>query len=779
MGWSRRHASNRATPRVDLDEMTTPYPLRTRTVHVSSFLLATFAVLGLTSLPGRLAAQAIRGQVRDSAGAPIATARVAVVELSRTTTTDTAGRFTITAVPAGQYTLLVRKDGYAPSTQMLRTTGIDTTVAVVLSPSAFQLEPVTVTATRSPSLEMTSPLPASALTSVQLRRNESVSLAHAISSLAGVRTLSTGAQIGKPVIRGLSGPRVLVLSDGSRLEDYSWSDEDGPSIDARLADRVEVIRGPASVLYGSDALGGVVNVIPAPVPDANGGAGFVHTGYEAYGATNNAEFGGILRAEGATGEVGWRVVGIGRHAASLHTPNGELDNTGYFALNGEAAVGVHGRRGDFNLRYARYGGEFKLLEAGGPPPGVTAGQDQGPERRLGDDRVQATGNYVTGPVRFEAHAQWERHSLIEVSDDSSLAAGGPPVESTSFDLLLNTLSLDLLAHHAPIGPLKGTIGVSGMHEINDTRGPIPLVPDARVNAGALFVLEQASTGPVTLLAGGRVDVRRLNADANTTLALAAQQRDYTAYSGDVGVVVRPLPALAFAANVGRAWRAPTLFELFSNGPQLGEARYDLGDPTLVPELGTSIDASIRWETGRVRGSLAGYTNLVNHFIYITPTAQFRDSLRVYDYVQASARLIGAEASLEVEATRMLAFHATADAVRGTNRDTDVPLPLMPPPRLTVGAEVHSGADPAAARVGASVQMVARQTRLNPMDVPTNGYALLALSAGLTHRLGGRDFHFDLDVHNALNTKYTSFLSRYKEFALNPGRNIIFRISTAD
>jgi outer membrane receptor protein involved in Fe transport len=327
------------------------------------------------------------------------------------------------------------------------------------------------------------------------------------------------------------------------------------------------------------------------------------------------------------------------------------------------------------------------------------------------------------------------------------------VESTSFDLLLNTLSLDLLAHHAPIGPLKGTIGISGMHEINDSRGPIPLVPDARVNAGALFVLEQASTGPVTLLAGGRVDVRRLNADANTTLA--------------------------FAANVGRAWRAPTLFELFSNGPQLGEARYDLGDPTLVPELGTSIDASIRWETGRVRGSLAGYTNLVNHFIYITPTAQFRDSLRVYDYVQASARLIGAEASLEVEATRMLAFHATADAVRGTNRDTDVPLPLMPPPRLTVGAEVHAGADPAAARVGASVQMVARQTRLNPMDVPTNGYALLALSAGLTHRLGGRDFHFDLDVHNALNTKYTSFLSRYKEFALNPGRNIIVRISTAD
>src|SRR5437016_4847619 len=115
-----------------------------------------------------------------------------------------------------------------------------------------------------------------------------------------------GAPLGKPMIRGLAGARVLVLANGNRLEDYSWSDEDGPSVDARLAQRVELIRGPASVLYGSDALGGVVNVIPAELPDANGGPRVIRTGFELSGATNNAELEATARVEGASGPWAWR-----------------------------------------------------------------------------------------------------------------------------------------------------------------------------------------------------------------------------------------------------------------------------------------------------------------------------------------------------------------------------------------------------------------------------------------------------------------------------------------
>src|SRR5262249_44077731 len=152
----------------------------------------------------------------------------------------------------------VRRLSYAPQTITIEIVG-DASHDFSLATSPFIMEPVVVTGTPAPREPQQLALPTSVLAGEALRQNETVSIAHAIEGLPGVHTVSTGAQVGKPMIRGLTGPRVLVLDDGHRLEDYSWSDEDGPSIDARSVERVEVVRGPASVLYGSDALNGVVN----------------------------------------------------------------------------------------------------------------------------------------------------------------------------------------------------------------------------------------------------------------------------------------------------------------------------------------------------------------------------------------------------------------------------------------------------------------------------------------------------------------------------------------
>src|SRR5205807_1443529 len=315
-----------------------------------ALLIAAVTLLGPGSAAGQGAAglDTLAGRVVDRDGQGLADATVLVAELHRVTTTGSDGAFRFPAVPAGRYTVVVRRVGYAA-----RVCEVDVRTGPAelrLVPAAVQVEPVTVTATRQPIDALGSPLPVAGLSGDRLRRAESVSLARALETLAGVRALSTGESIGKPMIRGLAGARVLVLGNGSRLEDYSWSDEDGPSVDARLAERVEVIRGPASVLYGSDALGGVVNVIPAELPDANGGPAFARSGLEVSGATNNAELGGALRVEGASGRLGWRATAIGRHAADLHTPGGELDNTGFGALSGEAAVGLWGSRGGAGVR---------------------------------------------------------------------------------------------------------------------------------------------------------------------------------------------------------------------------------------------------------------------------------------------------------------------------------------------------------------------------------------------------------------------------------------------
>jgi len=726
------------------------------------------------------AGDTLSGRVADSDGKPVSGATVVVIELHRVALTRADGGFRFADMPAGRYTVTVRGPGFAPLARAVTVAG-PTTLVVTLQRTSVWVEPVTVTATRAPLDAGASPLPTDALSEDRLRREQSVSLAQSLAELPGVNALTTGQQIGKPVLRGLTGPRVLVLEDGSRLEDYSWSDEDGPSVDARLAQRVEVIRGPASVLYGSDALGGVVNVIPEELPDANQGPKILSGGFEVSGASNNAELEGAARVEGASGAWGWRLFGIGRLAGSLHTPAGELDNTGFSALSGEAAVGTRGAHGSTTLRYTRSGGEFKLLEAEGP----ASGEAGGPERKLADDRVQLAGEYLVGGVRLETKAQWQRHWLSEVSDTGT-GAGGQPLEGTTFDLLLNTATLDVLAHHAAGARLRGTVGLSGVYQVNDTRGPIPLVPDAHVRSGALFVFEEAALGRIGLLAGARVDVRRLTADSNATLRLSSQTRDYTALSGNVGVVYRPAAAVALTANLGRAWRAPTLFELFSNGPHLGEARYEIGDPRLKAEVGTNVDVGVRWQGSRVRAELAAYRNAIGRFMYITPTDSFvsttsTDSLRVYRYEQADAVLLGGEAGVEAELTAALTLRARADAVRGTNQATGEPLPLVPPARAALGAELHRAAlgwvDRAYA--GAEVEVATRQTRLNPLDVATAAYTVLNLSGGFVRPMLGRVGRVDLTIRNATNVSYRSFLSRYKEFALDPSRNVVVRISLGE
>jgi outer membrane receptor protein involved in Fe transport len=383
---------------------------------------------------------------------------------------------------------------------------------------------------------------------------------------------------------------------------------------------------------------------------------------------------------------------------------------------------------------------------------------------------------LAGPVRLEVRGQWQRHSLIELADESGVLNGG---ESPVFDLLLNTWTLDLLAHHARGQWLSGTAGVSGMLQDNDSRGPEPLVPDARMRSGAAFVFEEATLGAWSLLGGARVDRRRLAADANVDLALAAQRRDYAAATGDLGVIFRPAPPLALALNVGRAWRAPTLFELFANGPNEAEGRYEMGRADLQAETGVDADVSLRWRLPRLRGEVTGFRNAMSRFVYITPTASQIDGLQVYRYLQADALLSGFEAWTEVDAWRTLTLRARLDGVRGTNRDANEPLPLVPPLRYAGAAEWHAvDVGPLGrARLGVEVEHVTEQRRLNPLDIPTGAYTLLELTGGAEARLLGRGTRLDVTVRNAADVRYRSFLSRYKRFALDPGRNVVVRLST--
>jgi iron complex outermembrane recepter protein len=721
---------------------------------------------------GALSAQDLVGHVRDESGRPVADAAAALPALGRTITTSADGRFSFTRLPTGPQTLVVRRVGFAAILQ--RVEPGDTSVVVVLHPSSIVVDPIVVTAA-APGPASTTALPVAVLSGDQLRHDQSASLAHALARLPGVNAVTTGGQIGKPMLRGLYGPRVLVLDNGHRLEDYSWSDEDGPSADARLADRVEVVRGPASVLYGSEALGGIVNVVARELPSAADGARRLAGGVEAYGASNNIEAGASLGLQGAERGFGWRAAGVLRRGSNLHTPDGELDNTGFLSLSAELAAGSRSSRGGWDARLAHYGGEFKLLEAGGPPPGAT---DEGPERKAGDQRLQLGGYLLRGAWKLEASGQLQRHGLIEVSDDS--AAGAPPgTEVTAFDLTLTTETFEARASRGIGARTLAVLSASGLLQQNDSKGPIALVPNASGRNGALAAFIQTSFGRWIARVGVRGDLLHLSTDSSAGLQRPADTRDDQAGSAHAGLVFQPGNTVTISGNIARAFRAPTLFERYTYGPHPGEARFEVGTPDLAPEAGTSADLTLRWQPGRVRAEVTAYRYDMQHFIYIAPTNVLQNGLPVYQYQQADALLTGAEGEVDVEVARGLVLSARGDAVRGTNTTANEPLPLIAPPRAALGVRHQSArhGQPGAWDAGVEVLHVWEQTRLNPLDSATSAHTTLAADAGVLVRISGRAMRLDLAARNLTNARYRDFLSRYKAFADEPGINIVFRLST--
>ena len=735
-----------------------------------------------------LANVAITGRVADRDGHPVSGATVTLVEARQAVTSKADGSFAFPAVPAGTYTLIARRIGYAPAARQVTIDGHIPEVVLTLGDTPFRVEPVNVTATRKATETFLAPLSVSMLTGDRVHREAGISLAKSVSALPGVRDVSTGLQIGKPMVRGLYGPRVLVTHDGSRLEDYSWSEEDGPSIDARLAERVEVIRGPASVLYGSDALSGLVNVVPAETPFSADGSSFTHAGIEAYGASNNIELGSAARLEGARGNYGWRLSGTGRFAGSYGTPAGEVEHTGFLSANVDAAGTYRANNHVATLRVSHFGGEFKLLEANGPAaPPVPGAEEEGPERVLLDDRVQLSGSHLFDDFRLETKAQFQRHSLIEKGDECVPPPGAttctpppPGQEATTFDLLLNTATADVLGHVATGTHGTATVGVSGMWQGNDSRGPIFLVPSATISSSAIYGLEDLELGRhVRILAGGRVEGRSLETDANSQLQLASHARTWSAAVGHGGIVISPIASLALVADVGMGWRAPTLFDLYSNGPHLAEARYEIGDPSLQKEKSVNMDVSARWSSSRLHAEVTGFRNAIDDFIYVQPTAQTINGLQVFRHVAADAELRGGEALIEANVTEPLTLRLQHDFVRGERQLDKSPLPLMPAPRTIAGAELRSSHLKFAKRamIGIEVENVQKQTRLDPDDFPTDGYSLINLDTEIERRIGPRDYRIDLDVRNLGNVEYRDFLSRYKQFAASPGINVVLRVGT--
>ncbi len=719
----------------------------------------------------------ISGRVTATDGTPLAEARIVVVEAGRAISTDLEGRYALPNLPNGSYTIAFSAIGYAPQAHRVRLTDAPQVLDIALKPSLVELPPIQVTSTPNATDPLVSPQPTAVLDGENLHAAQAPSLGETLNQVAGVHSLSTGAGIGKPVIRGLTSNRVLVLDNGQRMETQQWGDEHGPNIETALADRIEVIRGPASVLYGSDALGGVVNIIPRPLPGAEPGqtmfSGEATTSY----SSNTREPDGALLLEGAKGSLGVRATVSGRSGGDVHTPDYTLWNSGNRALGGSLAVGDRGNWGSLTGTFSQRDERIQLTDE---DPTAT------PLQRIATSRGRLDAMFPLGASRLELTGGYERNRRREFEDDQTT--------EVALGLLSQNYTLDARLHHAPIGSMTGTLGLSGLRTTFDKFGEETLIPNTRVNSVGVYGFEQIHHDRWDLSFGARFDHRALDL-ADTTIAGVDGSRSWNSVTGNLGLLVKLAEPAALVVNVGRGFRAPSSFDLFSNGVHEGTFSFERGAADLKTEKSLNTDVALRLQTSNIALELGGFVNWVEDFIYTVPSGETdaASGFPIYDVTQGNARLQGFEFSGQYHPTRWLHLQGTADYVRGTNTSTDNPLPAMPPFRATYSARLEGHGvgllhDPYLLLGG---ETNARQTRLDPAEAVFNAaafegdgyqsasYTLVNAGLGFTLFPALRDLHVDLLVRNLFDQSYANYLSRLKTLALDPGqgRNVVLRLST--
>jgi iron complex outermembrane receptor protein len=708
----------------------------------------------------------LSGAVVDQQNVPLSNVNVTIPALHRGTVTSQDGRFAFPNLPAGVYTVRVTAVGYAAETRTVNLSAGDVTLNVALRVSPIETSGLTVTAKPQPTDALTSPQSVSVVEGRQLDRQRGESLMRAIENSPGVSLYTTGAGIVKPVIRGFTSQRVLVVMDGIRQEGQQWGDEHGPEIDGLDVDRIEVVRGPNSVLYGSDALGGVVNIVKADVPTASGDSAEFGGNLLFDGFSNNRQRAGALSLRGAGRAVGFRANLSGQKATNVTTPTRRLYNSGTEELNGSGMLGVKGDWGALSVDYAHVGQKLQIHEDPAEEPGAT------PYQKVGHDRAHLHADLHFPELRLEADGSWQRNNRKEFEEKD---APGPVL-----NLVLDTASLDVKGHHQPVGAMFGTVGISVMGQRNRTLAEEQLIPEFDLLNFAGFLYEEVQLKEVSLSAGVRYDARSVDVKANPDLNVAAQTRDYSAVTGTAGLVYRAGAPLAFAFNVGRGWRAPTAFELFADGVHEGTVRYEVGDADMRPEVSLNVDLAVRYASHRAQGELSVFQNKINRYIYLSPTGQQDpdSGFEIFLNRQADATLVGAEFSLQAQAADWLVLNAGADFVRGTNDLTDRPLPLIPAHRLKLGARLTKASVGGLKNPYLSVdaKVVAAQGRVDVFETPTGGYRLLDVGLGAEIPVGQRRASIDLAVENLFNRAYVDHLSRYKGYALNPGRNFTVKVS---
>ncbi len=741
----------------------------------------------------------VHGTVIDRAqGHPLAAVQVSIHGEGTSTRTDARGRFELLA-PSQTVRLRVESLGYLPWEEEVQV-GADP-LRIPLTADPLRLEGFVV---RSPVTGTASLLqPSALLTRSDLAERMATSVAAMVAEEPGVHVRTNGPMATQPIIRGLSGDRVVVLEDGLRGGDVSTTAPDhAVTIEPSTVENVEVIRGPAGLAFGSNTLGGVVNVrryeVPRSlVPD-------LEWGISTFGESVNR--GGSLSGDlrGSTGTFAFQVGGGVRRAGDTRTPGGSfLPFTDLSALDGGAGLSlvrdggflgaaVRGYQSRYGVPSSYDGVTLPGSHVGGVYVEVDriSGRTQGEWQVPGDGPLESVSGGINA-VRFE---QWE-------FEEGGFVGTRFGQLSSSGELVLRFSG----ERH------QGAVGASGFWHDRRAEGSFTGTRPARQHSLALFAVDQIQVGRSTkLVTGLRVDRQGVVPleRTETLLVRDIRPRRFTAVTGALGLQRSWGSAWDAGVQAARAFRAPTIEELFSAGPHLASYSYEIGDPSLEAEVGIGVDGVLRWQGDRGRAELSVFGMWIDDYITFAPQIDEATGLPMRDprlrrYVvfapeQGDARLLGVELSSLLMLSDRWGLATAADLLHARAADGS-PLPEMPPPTLRAelrrlsevgtfavnlqarGPQRRVPAAPAAAEATCDPQVVNGEAAVLPSTYcPTSGTVLLGARLALDLESRGWGFpqgwgipggRLTVSVDNLLDTRWRDPLWRAKQVAPQPGRNL--------
>jgi len=763
-------------------------------------LLLPLFLVGLILNP--IDAATLSGKVIDSEDNPLANAQVAIPELNRHATTNTAGEFVFSEIPSGVYAVTANKRGYPSNVATGDLRQKDREITISLGAFSFKGNTVVISGSRAVD-ELDYAQSVSIVGGKKLDRLRGQSLVETLLDLPSMANYSTGNFVGKPVIRGLASFRSLTMVDGITEEGQQFGDEHGPNLDIFDMQQVQVIRGPGSLLWGSGALGGVMNIITPELPSTAAGYKTLSAKVIGNAFSNNPGGAGGVSLFGATGSVGYRANFSYRQAGDMTTPGGTLPNSQYKNLNGSALVGVTEKWGVLSLRAAHFDMKLNLpgqaSDASGNPafaadPTVTGYQT------VTHDRVHARSLLYSDIAKFELNMSYQNNVRQEFDSADALVNSG-------LHLVLGTFTADLRAHHAPIGPLIGTVGLTYVNQQNQSLGADQLIPEYTSNMYSAFLFEELRFDDFSFTGGVRGDTRRLSPNNNSELGTQAQTLDNTAVTGSLGFVWRFVNGASYFANFSRGFRMPNAFELFSNGQHEGTGTFDVGSANLAPETSWNADTGIKVNKGIFRGEVAAYYNKITNFIYGSPFQQIDNGtqggvgtgltsfqttspnglLNNINYTQGNATIYGAEFDGEAQVLKWLALNGGFDLVKGVNDSLGQPLALIPANRLRVGMTLSKNSFIGILNpyFNLKARYVMRKTDYSGPEQQLyssqnifgfSDYTIVTTSVGGDFAMGGQLWNFSMGIDNLFNQKYVDYLSRQRLFAYNAGINFYFKLT---